>query len=55
MLRQGYEVWVSCDGERLPEFSVRIKDDGRTVECCIPSESGKVRHYMRSQSGLFAH
>ena len=46
MLRQSYEVWISCDGVRIQEFSKKLKDGGRVVECCIPSESGKVRGYM---------
>ncbi|EJF59728.1 hypothetical protein DICSQDRAFT_128064 [Dichomitus squalens LYAD-421 SS1] len=43
MLHIGYEVWIS-DGqkERIPEYDVKYEgEDGKTIACYIPSESGK--------------
>ena len=37
----GYEVWITCDGEPLPEYQAQVEGDGKTVACFIPSESGK--------------
>ena len=43
MLLKGYEVWITCEGENLPEYGVAPEgDDGKTLACFIPSESGKV-------------
>ncbi|RDX49743.1 hypothetical protein OH76DRAFT_1403328 [Lentinus brumalis] len=41
MLLHGYEVWITCDGEPLPEYQTEVEGDGKTVACFIPSESGK--------------
>ncbi|TFK83596.1 hypothetical protein K466DRAFT_589610 [Polyporus arcularius HHB13444] len=41
MLLQDYEVWITCDGEPLPEYQTEVQGDGKTVACFIPSESGK--------------
>ena len=45
------EAWVTCDGQRLPEYCTKLEelpsDDGtqptETIGCFIPSEAGKVR------------
>ena len=38
------EVWLECDEERLPEYSVEQEGDERTTiaSCFVPSETGKV-------------
>ncbi|KAH9937756.1 uncharacterized protein BXZ73DRAFT_76408 [Epithele typhae] len=42
MIHKLYEVWITCDGKPLPEYSVRPQgSDGRLATCYIPSESGK--------------
>ncbi|KAI0702805.1 hypothetical protein C8T65DRAFT_831091 [Cerioporus squamosus] len=41
MLLNGHEVWITCDGESLPEYQVQVEGDGKTVACFVPSESGK--------------
>lgn len=42
MLHKGYEVWITCEGENLPEYGATLEgDDGKTSACFIPSESGK--------------
>ena len=44
----GYEVWITCDGEPLPEYQAQVEGDGKTVACFIPSESGKASsHYIQ--------
>ena len=43
MHHKGYDVWVTCDGEQLPEYQTKVEgDQGKNVACYIPSESGKV-------------
>ena len=40
---KGYEVWISCGGNPLPEYCIQPEgQDGKTVACFIPSESGQV-------------
>ncbi|KAI0716754.1 hypothetical protein C8Q76DRAFT_616324 [Earliella scabrosa] len=42
MHHKGYDVWVTCDGEQLPEYQTKVEgDQGKNVACYIPSESGK--------------
>ena len=37
------EVWVTCEGEPLPEYDTRPEgDDGKILACFIPSDAGKV-------------
>ena len=37
------EVWIECEGQRLPEYDTQPEgDDGKTFACFIPSETGKV-------------
>ncbi|KAM5537627.1 hypothetical protein V8D89_008705 [Ganoderma adspersum] len=44
MLHFGYEVWIAdSQKERLPEYDIKLDgEDGETIVCYIPSESGKV-------------
>ncbi len=47
------EVWVACDGEPLPEYSVAPEgDDGKQIACFIPSEAGKVKIFVFNQTEL---
>ena len=48
MLHLGYEIWIEDEsGDRIPEFGFQNEgEDGRTVACYIPSESGKVSSPM---------
>ncbi|EJF59737.1 hypothetical protein DICSQDRAFT_138197 [Dichomitus squalens LYAD-421 SS1] len=42
MLLNGYEAWVTCEGEKLPEYGIAPEGgDGKTVGCFMPSERGK--------------
>ncbi|KAH9941780.1 uncharacterized protein BXZ73DRAFT_14533, partial [Epithele typhae] len=42
MHHKDYEIWISCEGTRLPEYDVTPEgNDGKTFGCYIPSESGK--------------
>ncbi|RPD77297.1 hypothetical protein L226DRAFT_559352 [Lentinus tigrinus ALCF2SS1-7] len=41
MQLKGYEVWITCDGEPLPEYQTQVEGDDKTIACFIPSESGK--------------
>ncbi|KAH9941778.1 uncharacterized protein BXZ73DRAFT_41735 [Epithele typhae] len=42
MLHKSYEVWITCEGERLPEYQAKPEGkDGKEIGCFIPSESGK--------------
>nr|VWO95331.1 Uncharacterized protein [Ganoderma boninense] len=42
MLHKGYEVWITCEGEDLPEYGATPEGvDGKTLACFIPSQSGK--------------
>ena len=51
MHHKSYEVWISCDGEPLPEYRTQPEgDDGKTITCFIPSERGKVRMCFRLDS-----
>ncbi len=37
------EVWITCEGQRLPEYDTQPEgDDGKTFACFIPSDAGKV-------------
>lgn len=40
MLHCGYEVWFTCDDERLPEYQCKVRKT--TISCYIPSVAGKV-------------
>ncbi len=41
------EVWIACDGEPLPEYSVAPEGDhGKKIACFIPSEAGKVKIFV---------
>ncbi|KAH9937758.1 uncharacterized protein BXZ73DRAFT_44739 [Epithele typhae] len=52
MIHKLYEVWITCDGKPLPEYSVLPQGpDGRLATCYIPSESGKVSTVL-AQSAL---
>ncbi|TBU37619.1 hypothetical protein BD309DRAFT_825193, partial [Dichomitus squalens] len=36
------EVWITFEGERLPEYDTQAEDDGgKTLSCFVPSEAGK--------------
>ncbi|KAJ7879592.1 hypothetical protein B0H14DRAFT_3858440 [Mycena olivaceomarginata] len=39
--RNEFSAWVCIDGEKAPEYDVKISEDGRTVTCWIASELGK--------------
>ena len=53
---KGYQVWISCDGRPLPEYKVERKgDDGKTITCYIPSESGKVRYPVAISACCIGH
>ena len=42
MFHKGYEAWITCEGEHLPEYGATPEgNDGKTFACFIPSESGK--------------
>ncbi|KAI0370546.1 hypothetical protein BV20DRAFT_1018689 [Pilatotrama ljubarskyi] len=43
MINRGYDVWISDgNGQPLPEFNMeRVGNDGKTMACYLPSESGK--------------
>lgn len=41
MHNRNFEVYISCDGQTLPEYNMN-KDDEKTSSCFIPSEAGKV-------------
>ncbi|KAM5537623.1 hypothetical protein V8D89_008701 [Ganoderma adspersum] len=42
MLHKGYEVWITCEEEKLPEYGATLEgNDEKTSACFIPSESGK--------------
>lgn len=43
-----FEVCISVEGTELPEYSVTIDEQSRTVTCWIPSEVGKVRAKISS-------
>ncbi|RDX42455.1 hypothetical protein OH76DRAFT_1411133 [Lentinus brumalis] len=34
------EVWLTCEGQRLPEYCVETSKEG-TITCFVPSEAGK--------------
>ncbi|TFY78908.1 hypothetical protein EWM64_g5099 [Hericium alpestre] len=42
----GLKAWVSCEGEALPEYQVKVENE-RLITCYVPSEVGKtfVVHY----------
>ncbi len=42
MIHRGFDVAVYCDGQQLPEFQLRMRNDRKTIDCYIPSEEGKV-------------
>ncbi|KAI0760389.1 hypothetical protein C8Q74DRAFT_1295862 [Fomes fomentarius] len=55
MQLHGCEVWISCDGQPLPEYSTKIEgDDGKTISCFVPSEAGKnfALHYRNNRAEL---
>ena len=42
MFHKGYEAWITCEWENLPEYGATPEgNDGKTFACFIPSESGK--------------
>ncbi|KAI1783241.1 hypothetical protein LXA43DRAFT_1047381 [Ganoderma leucocontextum] len=42
MLHKGYEAWITCEGENLPEHGATLEgNDGKSFACFIPSENGK--------------
>ena len=54
MHHKNYDVWISCDDEPLPEFSIQAEgDDGKTLACFIPSERGKARIAFYAHSMLY--
>ncbi len=41
------EVWITCEGQRLPEYHLApVGDDGKAFACYISSEPGKVSGIM---------
>ena len=35
------EVWLTCEGQRLPEYST-VMESEKTIACYVPSEADKV-------------
>jgi hypothetical protein len=43
MILADYEVNIQVDGVALVEYDMKVSSDGRSAECMIPSETGKVQ------------
>lgn len=43
-----YEVWISVDGKKLPEYGIHhhSEADPTEITCWIPSQAGKVCQYF---------
>ncbi|KAI0077359.1 hypothetical protein K474DRAFT_1621341 [Panus rudis PR-1116 ss-1] len=53
MHHRNYDVFITIDGKKVPEYQVRVVDE-KTIECFIPSESGK-EFTICWKSGLPTH
>lgn len=42
MKLEGFEVYVHSDGEKLPEYQVKVDQNSKQATCFIPSQTGKV-------------
>ncbi|KAI0935025.1 hypothetical protein AcV7_003939 [Taiwanofungus camphoratus] len=40
MLYREHEFYITCEGEKLEEYDIRLESEG-TISCLIPSEAGK--------------
>ncbi|KAI0760412.1 hypothetical protein C8Q74DRAFT_225925 [Fomes fomentarius] len=55
MQLHGCKVWITCDGQPLPEYSTKIEgNDGKTISCFVPSEAGNsfALHYHNNRAEL---